>query len=399
VFCSSTREISRPSAHVITLCATHQRNPLFNWRSTPYSTRRNSPAPHPNSLNSEIFMSNRNFNRLIVTGIVTALSFSAVHSAQAAGTKYVAPRTTYGTPDLQGTWTNASVTSLERDDAYKGKATMTLAEAAEFEKNTAFAKLSEEDAKPVDKSTQATKALDPGGYNAFWLDPGTKLAVVNGEARTSFIVEPANGKIPYTPAGLKAFTTARASMSFDGPESRALGERCLVGFGSSSGPPMLPDVYNNNYQIVQTPNAIMIQVEMVHDARIIRMNGKHLPSNIQPWLGDSIGHWEGDTLVVETTNLNPGQKAHYGIKQRFYLPPTGKVTERFTRIAKDQILYQFTVEDKDAYTQAWKAEVPMRATKDQIFEYACHEGNYALPGILAGAREGEKRAAAEKSAK
>jgi hypothetical protein len=186
-------------------------------------------------------------------------------------------------------------------------------------------------------------------------------------------------------------------MSFDGPESRALGERCLVGFGSSSGPPMLPDVYNNNYQIVQTPDAIMIQVEMVHDARVIRLNGKHIPSNITPWLGDSVGRWEGDTLVVETTNLNPGQKAHYGIKQRFYLPPTGKVTERFTRIANNQILYQFTVEDSNAYTQPWKAEVPMQATQDHIYEYACHEGNYALPGILAGAREQEKRDAAEKA--
>jgi len=325
-----------------------------------------------------------------------ALTFVLASAVQADG-KYQAPRTAYGVPDLQGMWTNASVTSLERDDTFKGKATMTLAEAAVFEHNTMFAKLTEADAKPSDPKTIATVAADPGGYNAFWLDPGTKLAVINGEVRTSFIVDPANGKIPYTPAGLKAFAAARASMNFDGPESRALGERCLVGFGSTSGPPMLPDVYNNNYQIVQTPDAVMIQVEMVHDARVIRINGKHLPKNITPWLGDSIGHWEGDTLVVETTNLNPGQKAHYGIKQRFYLPPTGKVTESFTRVAADQILYQFTVEDGEAYTQPWKAEVPLHATQDHIYEYACHEGNYALPGILAGAREQEKRAVADKA--
>ena len=128
---------------------------------------------------------------------------------------------------------------------------------------------------------------------------------------------------------------------------------------------MLPDVYNNNYQIVQTPDAVMILVEMVHDARIVRINGKHLPGNITPWLGDSIGHWEGDTLVVETTNLHPGQKAHYGIKQRFYLPPTGKVTERFTRISDKEILYQFTVEDSEAYTQPWHGEVPRLATNDR----------------------------------
>jgi hypothetical protein len=134
----------------------------------------------------------------------------------------------------------------------------------------------------------------------------------------------------------------------------------------------------------------MILVEMVHDARIIRLNGKHLPPNIQLWMGDSIGRWEGDTLVVETTNLHPGQKAHYGIKQRFYLPPTAKVFERFTRVAEDQILYEFEVEDSTAYTRKWRGEVPMQATDELIYEYACHEGNYALPGILAGAREQEK---------
>jgi hypothetical protein len=309
----------------------------------------------------------------------------------AAAAQWQVPRTPWGAPDLQGTWTNASLTSLERDDLFKGKPFLSAAEAAEFERNNLFAQFAAADAKPTDPSVKAQKSSDPGGYNAFWLDPGTKLAVVDGQARTSFIVEPANGKVPYTPDGLKAFQAARAGMSFDGPERRALGERCLVGFGSTSGPPMLPDVYNNNYQIVQTPDAVMILVEMVHDARIIRMNGKHLPPAITPWMGDSIGRWEGDTLVVETTNLNPGQKAHYGIKQRFYLPPTGKVTERFTRVAEKEILYQFTVEDSAAYTQPWKGEVPLVATQDMIYEYACHEGNYALPGILAGAREAEKK--------
>jgi hypothetical protein len=322
--------------------------------------------------------------------IAITLAVTSASSLHAADSSYKAPRTPWGAPDLQGTWTNGSLTSLERDGMFPMKAKMTEAEAQEFERNNAFAQMSREDAKPTDPSVQAKASADPGGYNAFWLDPGTKLARVNGEPRTSFIVEPATGKIPYTPAGLKALTAARASINFDGPETRALGERCLVGFGSTSGPPMLPDVYNNNYQIVQTQDHVMIQVEMVHDARVIRIGGKHIPKNITPWMGDSIGRWEGDTLVVETTNLHPGQKAHYGIKQRFYLPPTAKVTERFTRVAADQLLYQFTVEDSEAYTQPWKGEVPMLATKDLIYEYACHEGNYALPGILAGAREGEK---------
>jgi hypothetical protein len=316
-----------------------------------------------------------------------------VSGADAATKEWRAPRTSWGAPDLQGTWTTASLTSLERDAIFKGKATLTAAEVAEYERNNTWARYSEEDAKPVDPNVKASSSADPGGYNAVWLDPGNKLAVVNAEARTSFIVDPANGKVPYSAAGAKGFAAARASMNFDGPENRALGERCLLGFGSTSGPPMLPDVYNNNYQIVQSPEAVVILVEMVHDARIVRINGKHVPKNIAKWMGDSIGRWEGDTLVVETTNLHPGQRAHYGIKQQFYLPPTARVVERFTRVAEDQILYQFTIEDSGAYTQPWTGEVPMRATKDQIYEYACHEGNYALPGILAGAREGEKAAA------
>jgi hypothetical protein len=328
-------------------------------------------------------------SRAVFIASLAALSVAAGYAADA---KWQAPRTPWGAPDLQGTWTNASLTSLERDDMFKGKAVLSKDEADVFERTNAFAQLSAQDAKPTKPDVKATAAADPGGYNAFWMDPGTKLARVNGEARTSFIVDPANGKVPYTAAAQKAAVAARASLGFDGPEQRALGERCLLGFGSSSGPPMLPDLYNNNYQIVQSRDTVIILVEMVHDARVIRLNGKHLPKNISPWLGDSVGHWEGDTLVVETTNLNPGQKAHYGIKQRFYLPPTAKVTEYFTRVAPEQILYRFTVEDSDAYTQPWKGEVPLRATADNIYEYACHEGNYALPGILAGAREGEKAA-------
>lgn len=301
------------------------------------------------------------------------------------------PRTSWGAPDLQGIWTNASLTSLERNPVFKDKAVLNKAELAVFERSNAFARMSQEDAKPTHPDREAKAGADPGAYNAFWLDPGSTLAVVNGEARTSFIVDPPTGRVPYSGAGWQAFAAARAAITFDGPESRPLGERCLVGFGSSSGPPMLPDVYNNNYQIVQTPDTVVILAEMVHDARIVRIGGKHLPPSITPWMGDSIGHWEGETLVVETTNLHPGQKVHYGIKQSLYLPPTSKVTERFTRLAEREILYQFTVEDGTAYTQPWKGEIPMRATQDKIYEYACHEGNYSLPGILAGAREDEKR--------
>jgi hypothetical protein len=184
----------------------------------------------------------------------------------------------------------------------------------------------------------------------------------------------------------------------DNPETRSLGERCIVGYGSTGGPPMLNVLYNNNYQIVQSPGYVVIMVEMNHDARVIRLGGAHLPATLRPWMGDSVGHWEGDTLVVETTNLNPGEQFTADVRHRLYLASDSKVTERFTRIAGDQILYEFKVEEPKAYTQSWRGEIPMHATKGPIYEYACHEGNYALPDILAGARQQEAEAAAKAAA-
>jgi hypothetical protein len=174
----------------------------------------------------------------------------------------------------------------------------------------------------------------------------------------------------------------------DGPESRSLGERCLLSFGSSAGPPMLPTMYNSYYQIVQSPDSVMILVEMVHDARIVRINGKPAPSNIKKYMGDSVGHWEGDTLVVRTTNFHPEQN-FMGSSENMV------ATERFTRVAKDQILYRFTIEDPTTFTAPFTGELPFMAVDASVYEYACHEGNYALPGILAAEREAEKRAAKE----
>jgi hypothetical protein len=218
---------------------------------------------------------------------------------------------------------------------------------------------------------------------------------VKGEYRTSWVVDPANGHVPYSPAGLKQMRESFGAPGrrFDGPEVRSLGERCIVGYGSTGGPPMLNVLYNNNYQIVQSPGFVTIVVEMNHDARIIRLDDKHLPASITPWMGDSVGHWEGDTLVVETTNLNPGQRFTADIRHYLYLAPKSKVTERFTRLGDQEILYEFKVEEPTAYTQAWRGEIPMRATKGPMYEYACHEGNYAMPGILAGARAEEKKTA------
>jgi len=171
----------------------------------------------------------------------------------------------------------------------------------------------------------------------------------------------------------------------DGPEQRGLGERCILGFGSTSGPPMLPTMYNSYYQIVQGPGFVVILVEMVHDARIIRLDGKPLPKSIKPWMGDSIGHWEGDTLVVKTTNFRPEQSFRESTQNAV-------ITERFTRVADDQIVYRFTVDDPAAFTARFTGELPFSRVNANIYEYACHEGNYALPGILAGARAAEEKA-------
>jgi hypothetical protein len=208
------------------------------------------------------------------------------------------------------------------------------------------------------------------------------------------LVDPPNGRMPPLTEAGKQRTAQRLAARrgdggvADGPEQRSLGERCILSFGSSAGPPMTSLLYNNNYQIVQSANSVVILVEMVHDARVIRLNSKHRPASVRTWMGDSIGWWEGETLVVETTNFRPDQSFRAS-------GPNMKVTERFTRIDPNQILYRFTVEDADTFTQPFSGELAMNATSDKIYEYACHEGNYALPGILAGARAQEQEAAAK----
>jgi hypothetical protein len=233
-------------------------------------------------------------------------------------------------------------------------------------------------------------------YNQFWADAGTHLIDINGEKRTSIIIDPANGRIPALRPDAQARNAARreqmAALGANaGPESRSLGERCILSFGSSAGPPMLPLMYNSNYQIVQTKDTVMILVEMVHDARVIRIGGKHPARHIRKWMGDSIGRYEGDTLVVETTNFHEQQAFQGASADR-------KVIERFTRIAPNKILYRFTVEDPSSFAQPFTGETAMVQSQGNIYEYACHEGNYAMPGILAGARE-EERAAAEAARK
>jgi hypothetical protein len=211
------------------------------------------------------------------------------------------------------------------------------------------------------------------------MDPGQSYARVKGEYRSSWITYPADGRIPYTEAGVRANTRTG---SFDDYEIRPLAERCLMSFTGGAGPVMNNGMYNNTYQIVQTPGAVMILTEMIHDVRVIPINGRHGPKEIPKWGGDSIGWYEGDTLVVETVNSHP--------KQRSYISTAGKVTERYTRWSQTEIVYEFRVEDSVLYREPWGGEMVLRVSEEPLYEYACHEGNYALPGILAGARRLER---------
>ncbi len=305
---------------------------------------------------------------------------------------WVPPLTSEGFPDLQGTWTSATITTLERPRRFK-QLVITEEEARQWEVRNAEGYAAIDDV----PESGVESGGDVGGYNSFWMDPGTRVMRVNGELRTSQLIVPEDGQLPWRLGArlkLGAFLM-RLQGSFDGPEQRPLGERCLVGFGSTGGPPMLPVLYNNNYQIVQTKDHVMILVEMNHDVRIIRIGGTHAPSNVRPWLGDSIGAWEDKSLVVNTQNFHPGQSFREDLSHSLYMTREAKVTERFTRVSADEILYRFEVDDPGAYTQTWIGELTLRRTQDRIYEYACHEGNYSLPGILAGARREEKEGKGE----
>jgi hypothetical protein len=291
--------------------------------------------------------------------------------------KWTAPRTADGQPDLQGIWTNATITPLERPKELAGKEFFTEQEAAEYEKR--IVQDSNRDRRGRDSDSDLS-----GAYNELWFDRGAKVVPTR---RTSLVVDPPDGKIPpLTPeaqraAGARAEAAKRPPA---GPEDLGLPVRCIV--WPTSGPPMLPTAYNNNYQILQTPGYVTILIEMIHDVRIIPLDGRpHIAKNIRQWLGDSRGHWEGKTLVVDTTNLT--DKTHFmGSGQNLHL------VERFTRTDANTMLYQFTVEDPTTFTRHWKAEVPLTKAPGPIYEYACHEGNYSMASMLKGARIQEKEA-------
>jgi hypothetical protein len=296
-------------------------------------------------------------------------------------------RMPWGDPDLQGTWTSATITTLTRPDELEGLV-LTEQQAVGLEKFGEEVMEKNDDVGEGDLQT----GENVGGYNSFWMDPGTRVLRVNGEPRSSILVEPEDGQVPYTLWGKAQFYWGGYTRlrRVNNPEERLLGERCMVGFGSTGGPPMLPVLYNNNYQLVQSPGYVLILVEMNHNVRRIRLGGEPLPAQIRPWMGDSIGHWEGETLVVRTTQFHPQQNFRGAIKHQIYLDQDTVVEERFTRTGEAEVAYEFTVVDDSIYTQPWRGELTLRRTDAQIYEYACHEGNYALPNILAGARQEEQ---------
>jgi hypothetical protein len=290
---------------------------------------------------------------------------------------YTPPRTADGQPDLQGIWNNSTVTPIERPAELAGKAFFTPAEAAAYEKQMVARN-------DVDRRPAPGEGDVAPGYNNAWWDRGTRVVKT---LRTSLIVDPPDGKIPpFTPDGERraaALAAERREHGADGPENRSLGERCLV--WGTAGPPMLPGPYNDNYQILQVPGAVIILVEMIHDVRVIPIDHRpHLPSGVRQWMGDPRGHWEGDTLVVDSTNFT-GKTRFRGASENLHL------VERFTRTAPDTILYEFTVDDPATFTKPWTAGITMNQTRGPIYEYACHEGNYAMSGILSGARADERK--------
>jgi hypothetical protein len=351
----------------------------------------------------------------------------AANTASKSAAKPGVKRMPDGHPDLQGTYDLATMTPMER---LPGDGPVLTKEQAQ--------KL--QDAEMVRRSKDATK-VDPnnhvkvggdnspvensffarleragggavGGYDRLWLNQGTSYFMVDGQIRTSIVIDPPDGHVPPTNAKARARAAAGRALpqsdagendakapvrrgEYDDPELRPLSERCLLGFGSTSGPPALPDYfYNDLHRIVQTKDSITIVTEMIHDARVVRMNAEHLPKNIRRWMGDSVGKWDGDTLVIDTTNFTDKTRFH-GATENLH------VVERISRLDDHTLLYRFTVDDPDTWDKSWTGEMAWPETMQPMYEYACHEGNYALGDVLRGARfqEAEAAAAAAKTPK
>src|SRR5215470_1335376 len=322
-------------------------------------------------------------NRLLLSGfaLLTALSSSA-----AAQSKAPAPaRTPDGKPDLAGIYSFSTITPLQRPEALAGKATLSDEEAVSFEASE-NQRQNRDLFDPIKGQPSAGYASRADGgvlsYNEFWYERGSRLT---GDRRTSLIVDPSGGTIPFTDAARQRVAEMRRRSDAgvgDSYADRPLADRCIQGF--NSGPPMTPGQYNNNVQIVQVPGMVVILNEMVHNARIIPTDGR-AHTKLRMWSGDSRGHWEGDTLVVETVNFRRETSLQGSTANT-------QLVERFTRVDATTLKYEFTVTDPASYTQPWTAMLPLQRIPGPVYEYGCHEGNYALPNILAGARAQEKEA-------
>jgi len=310
-----------------------------------------------------------------------------------------------GKPDLSGTYDAGTVTPVDRPPQFGDNLYLTPEEAQALEEQSAQFWRQAEERRDGGADREAPQAGGDGnnmfgaggvgGYNAFWIDPGSEAVMVDGKFRTSIIYEPGNGRRPpMTPQGMARMADNFSSFThqndgtaswldhpgpgpFDGPEDLALAERCLLGF--SGGPPMLPSLYNNYLRLIQTEDHVMILNEMVHDARIARFDSEHDPADARKWLGDSIASWDGDTLVIQTRNFRP-QTGLYGGDENLF------VEERFTRMDNGDLEYHFRVEDPTAWTAPWAGEYDWKLRDSKVYEYACHEGNYAMGNILRGAR-------------
>ena len=313
---------------------------------------------------------------------LAAMLAAALFIPAAAGQDdaWQAPRTADGRPDLQGVWDFRSLTPLERPETLSDQDVFTAEEAAQF---------TEERLAALDKDQPGPDGRIPlsGGYNDFWWDYGRQLT---DDLRTSLVVDPANGRIPaLTASARERADMRRTALGRDahGPEDRGAFERCILGF--NAGPPMNPSAYNNNMQLFQTADHVVILNEMVHDARIVPLDGSdHLPGDVRQWRGDSRGRWEGDTLVIETKNFTD-KTSFRGTGPGLHL------VERFTRVAEGILLYEYTVDDPESFERPWSVAVPMQKNDLPVFEYACHEGNYGMLNLMVSARSEDARKAAE----
>lgn len=324
--------------------------------------------------------------RWVGLAAVIGLACSVGQAIAQTAPKYEPPRTVEGKPDLQGVWSTATATAMERPEGYPLVISREQADA--IEGGTLFNQRMKTQASFVDPSEGAPEKGRPlppvGNYDVAWTDPGSRVTSIGGELRSSWVTYPENGRIPALTAEGRAIQESsprRRGSGYDHPEERGLGERCIL---MSGGPPLRSGLYNNHVQIVQTPDHVMLMVEMVHDVRVARLNAAPRADGVETWMGDPVARWDGDTLVIETTGIHPDQR-----RDRTLMSAEGRITERFTRISDRQILYQFEINDPKVYTDVWRGETALNRMDASIFEFACHEGNYGLYNILSGGRQND----------